>query len=44
MDTFLGTWKFESCENFDEYLKALGIPAPLRKLGTENNINSELQT
>ena len=32
METFLATWKFESSDNFDEYLKALGISAPLRKL------------
>ena len=32
METFLGTWKFESSDNFEEYLKALGISAPLRKL------------
>ena len=32
MDSFLATWKFESSENFDNYLKALGISAPLRKL------------
>ena len=32
MEGFLGTWKFEKCEHFEEYLKALGISAPLRKL------------
>ena len=32
MEEFLGTWKFEKCEHFEEYLKALGISAPLRKL------------
>merc|ERR1711971_67263 len=32
MEVFLGTWKFEKCEHFEEYLKALGISAPLRKL------------
>ena len=32
METFFGTWKFESSDNFEEYLKALGISAPLRKL------------
>ena len=32
METFLGTWKFERSDNFEEYLKALGISAPLRKL------------
>ena len=32
MENFKGTWKFEKCENFDEYLKSLGIPAPLRLL------------
>jgi len=32
MEGFIGSWKFEKCDNFDEYLKALGISAPLRKL------------
>ena len=32
MEEFLGKWKFESSDNFEEYLKALGIPLPLRKL------------
>merc|ERR1712226_13662 len=32
MEVFLGTWKFEKCDHFEEYLKALGISAPLRKL------------
>ena len=32
MDVYCGTWKFVECTNFDEYLKGLGIPAPLRML------------
>ena len=32
MEAFVGSWKFEKCEQFEEYLKALGISAPLRKL------------
>lgn len=32
MDGFIGTWKFEKCDQFEEYLKALGISTPLRKL------------
>merc|ERR1712133_49569 len=32
MEEFIGTWKFQSSDNFEEYLKALGIPLPLRKL------------
>ena len=32
MEEFIGTWKFVSSDNFEEYLKALGIPLPLRKL------------
>merc|ERR1711973_122572 len=32
MDRFYGSWKFVSCDNFDDYLKALGIPFPLRKM------------
>lgn len=30
---FIGTWKFESSDNFDEYMKALGIGIIKRKLG-----------
>ena len=32
MENYFGTWKFVECTNFDEYLKGLGIPAPLRML------------
>ena len=32
MENYFGTWKFVQCDNFDEYLKGLGIPAPLRML------------
>ena len=32
MEVYCGTWKFVECNNFDEYLKGLGIPAPLRML------------
>lgn len=29
---YCGTWKFVSCDNFDNYLKELGINVVLRKL------------
>merc|ERR1711936_913320 len=32
MERFLGSWKLEKCDQFEEYLKALGISTPLRKL------------
>ena len=32
MEVYCGSWKFVECTNFDEYLKGLGIPAPLRML------------
>ena len=32
MSEFHGSWKFVSCDNFDEYLKELGINVVLRKL------------
>jgi fatty acid-binding protein 4 len=34
MDEFLGSWKLESCDNFDSYLKELGINIVLRKLAS----------
>ncbi|XP_037360737.1 fatty acid-binding protein 9-like [Talpa occidentalis] len=30
MEQFLGTWKLESSENFDEYMKELGVSAAVR--------------
>ncbi len=32
MSEFLGSWKFVSCNNFDSYLKELGVNVMLRKL------------
>jgi hypothetical protein len=32
MSVFCDSWKFESCKNFDNYLKELGINVVLRKL------------
>ena len=32
MKPFLGTWKFLRSDNFDEYLKGLGISYPLRAM------------
>ncbi|KYO25917.1 myelin P2 protein-like [Alligator mississippiensis] len=33
VDRLLGTWKSTSCENFDEYMKELGVGLATRKLG-----------
>ncbi|XP_052507895.1 fatty acid-binding protein 12 [Budorcas taxicolor] len=33
VDLFQGTWKSISCENFEEYMKELGIGRASRKLG-----------
>ncbi|XP_004679827.1 PREDICTED: fatty acid-binding protein 12 [Condylura cristata] len=33
VDQLLGTWKSISCENFEEYMKELGIRRASRKLG-----------
>nr|6XU9_A Chain A, Myelin P2 protein [Homo sapiens] len=32
-NNFLGTWKLVSSENFDDYMKALGVGLATRKLG-----------
>ncbi|XP_056620326.1 fatty acid binding protein 7, brain, b [Triplophysa dalaica] len=32
VDAFCGTWKLVSSENFDEYLKALGVPFAIRQV------------
>ncbi|NP_001279795.1 fatty acid-binding protein, heart-like [Callorhinchus milii] len=31
---FMGTWKLIRSDNFDDYMKALGVPFTLRTLGT----------
>ncbi|KAM9165025.1 myelin P2 protein-like [Pangshura tecta] len=33
VDHLLGTWKSTSCENFDAYMKELGVGLATRKLG-----------
>ncbi|XP_067887785.1 fatty acid-binding protein, liver-like [Heterodontus francisci] len=33
VEAFIGKWKLVKTENFDEYMKALGVNAALRKLG-----------
>ena len=32
MGEFCGSWKFVSCENFDDFLKEMGINVVLRKM------------
>ncbi|XP_053517123.1 fatty acid-binding protein 9-like isoform X2 [Artibeus jamaicensis] len=32
IEPFLGTWKLESSENFEEYLGQLGVPVTIRHL------------
>ncbi|XP_030046041.1 myelin P2 protein [Microcaecilia unicolor] len=32
-DQFLGTWKLSDSENFDEFMKNLGVSLPVRKVG-----------
>jgi hypothetical protein len=33
-EAFVGTWKMESSENFEAYMEAVGVSAPMAKLGT----------
>ncbi|XP_006009738.1 fatty acid-binding protein, adipocyte [Latimeria chalumnae] len=33
VDQFVGTWKLENSENFDDYMKALGVGFAIRTLG-----------
>jgi len=33
MEAFLGTWKLESSENFDDYMKTVGVSFMTRKVG-----------
>ncbi|KAG7469754.1 hypothetical protein MATL_G00132210 [Megalops atlanticus] len=33
VDAFLGTWKMTASENFDDYMKALGVGFPTRQMG-----------
>ncbi|XP_037120164.1 fatty acid-binding protein, heart isoform X1 [Syngnathus acus] len=32
-EAFVGTWNLKNSENFDEYMKVLGVSFPVRKLG-----------
>ncbi|XP_049606750.1 fatty acid-binding protein, heart [Syngnathus scovelli] len=32
-EAFVGTWNLKNSENFDEYMKVLGVSYPVRKLG-----------
>ncbi|KAJ8288149.1 hypothetical protein COCON_G00008080 [Conger conger] len=33
VDSFVGTWKMSSSENFDDYMKALGVGFATRQMG-----------
>jgi len=33
-DAFIGSWNLQSSENFDEYMKAVGVGAIMAKLGS----------
>ncbi|KAJ8267571.1 hypothetical protein COCON_G00127430 [Conger conger] len=33
VDKFIGTWRIQSSENFDEYMKALGVGFATRQVG-----------
>ncbi|XP_006009739.1 fatty acid-binding protein, liver-like [Latimeria chalumnae] len=39
VDQFVGTWKLENSENFDEYMKALGVGFATRTLGSVTKPN-----
>jgi fatty acid-binding protein 3 len=40
--TMLGDWKLASSENFEEYMKALGVGLVMRKLGNTTKPNVKL--
>lgn len=44
METLIGNWKLTSSENFDEYMKEIGVNLVMRKLGstTKPNVRFEL--
>ncbi|MCJ8746192.1 hypothetical protein PDJAM_G00138980 [Pangasius djambal] len=39
VDKFVGTWKMVSSENFDEYMKALGVGFATRQVGNRTKPN-----
>ncbi|XP_060798022.1 fatty acid binding protein 4a [Neoarius graeffei] len=39
VDKFVGTWKMVSSENFDDYMKALGVSFPTRQVGNRTKPN-----
>ncbi|XP_067281955.1 fatty acid binding protein 4a [Pseudorasbora parva] len=39
VDKFVGTWKMTSSENFDEYMKALGVGFATRQVGNRTKPN-----
>jgi fatty acid-binding protein 4 len=44
METILGNWKLTNSENFDEYMKEIGVNFAMRKIGgaTKPNVRFEL--
>nr|ADO28068.1 fatty acid-binding protein heart [Ictalurus furcatus] len=42
VDKFVGTWKMVSSDNFDEYMKALGVGFATRQVGNRTKPNSIL--
>jgi hypothetical protein len=43
-ETFVGNWKLNSSENFDEYMKEIGVNFAMRKIGgaTKPNVKFEV--
>ncbi|XP_016412728.1 fatty acid-binding protein, heart-like isoform X1 [Sinocyclocheilus rhinocerous] len=39
VDKFVGTWKMTTSENFDEYMKALGVGFATRQVGNRTKPN-----
>ncbi|XP_067951984.1 fatty acid-binding protein, liver-like [Watersipora subatra] len=37
MEKYLGSWKSQESEGFEDYLKALGVALPLRKIASMQN-------
>ncbi|KAM8884970.1 fatty acid binding protein 4a [Synchiropus splendidus] len=39
VDKFVGTWKLQSSENFDDYMKAIGVGFAIRQVGNRTKPN-----